>query len=199
MATAVPAKRDAVHDQLGYKYRSLDAIVGAVRAAFAQHGLVVVPYVESCELSEERTSRGDAIRRAIVTVIYRFVARDGSEVACRVVGEGRDTQDRAVTKAMAAAYKLALSQMFLLAADEDDHQPQTRQPARSQERSAPKEEPPDVVDLRERIKALPEERRIELRAWREAEHLPPLIRMSPQQRDRLRARLAEIEREIYGG
>lgn len=72
--------------------------------------------------------------------------RTGSSISCTVMGEGRDTSDKATNKAMAAAHKYALLQTFCIPTEDigqDDPTPrrlspvQPRQDARPQAMSGP--------------------------------------------------------------
>lgn len=50
---------------------------------------------------------------------YTFHAADGSSVATEAIGEGMDSGDKATNKAMTAAYKYALIQVFAMMGHED--------------------------------------------------------------------------------
>jgi hypothetical protein len=78
---------------------------------------------------------------AQVTLTYVFTSLlDGSTLEFQSAGEGRDSSDKATTKAMTMALKSALSQAFMLATDDED--PDAQRPEITQDqRYAPA--PPD--------------------------------------------------------
>jgi hypothetical protein len=62
-------------------------------------------------------------------VAFVFTAEDGSTAVVESVGEGQDSSDKAVSKAMTMALKTALGQTFAIATEDDPDggaQPETR-------------------------------------------------------------------------
>jgi len=130
--------KDAYNDAQNYSFRSYDGIVGAIRASMARHQVVATPYVEALDVTERpRTNRdGKAYgvtRVAVARVRYTFWGPDGQSIDCLVYGEGADVADKAINKALTAAHKYALMQVFLLSTDDDgDHETPELHPARTE-------------------------------------------------------------------
>lgn len=114
-----------------YRYRSIDAVMNAMHPAMAKYGVFVMPEVLE-QSREERGSRsGGVLIYSIIKVRYTFYAEDGSSLTATVIGEGMDKGDKSVNKAMSAAFKYALFQVFCIPTDEfsdsEDESPEARQ------------------------------------------------------------------------
>lgn len=122
--------KDSYNQGQRFNFRGIDAVMNHLHPLFAKHGVVIMPEVIS-ERSEDRTTKsgGNLIYR-ILTIKFRFVASDGSEVSCVTIGEGADSGDKATPKAMAIALKYAVSQAFLLPYDEIDPDATTPEPSK---------------------------------------------------------------------
>lgn len=108
--------RDAYNKEQGFWYRRIEDIVGAVNAAISEVGLCIYPSSSEVSVREvtERKSGGHTTS-VVVLVAYTVTApeaRDGESIVVRAVGEAKDTADKAVAKAMTAAYKSAMGQLF---------------------------------------------------------------------------------------
>lgn len=97
-----------------YKFRGIDDVYNALHPALLKAGVVVIPTVEKCERTSLPTAKGGEQQLVEVTVTFKFAAHDGSSVFARVPGEGSDRGDKAVNKAMSAAYKTAMFQVFCI-------------------------------------------------------------------------------------
>lgn len=129
--------KDGFNDQQRYRFRAIDDVFDALSPAMAKHKLMVVVRVEDCALSDAgKTSKGTAQTRALVTAHYTLVSGvDGSTVEGFVFrGEGVDSGDKAVNKAMSAAYKYFAFQTFTIPlrgamADGDNDSPEAGPPS----------------------------------------------------------------------
>ncbi len=102
----------------GYNFRGIDDLYNEVHGHLAKHGVFTVPTVLE-DRSEERTSqKGAHLIYRILKVRYRFFTEDGSYVDAVMVGEAMDSGDKASNKAMAAAHKYALLQVFCIPTEE---------------------------------------------------------------------------------
>lgn len=119
-----------------YKFRGIDDVYNAVQPALVEHGVTVVPTVTKVEISERVTAAGKSQTRATLTVEYAFYAPDGGSIVAVVVGQAEDRSDKACNKAMSAAFKYALFQVFCIPT-EGDNDADAKTP-----QSAPKE--PDL-------------------------------------------------------
>jgi hypothetical protein len=138
-AVAAIGKRDRNLEQ-GYSFRGVDAVVNAVGPALREHGVVVVPLVDTYEYGTVEVGRNRTpMAHARVTVNYRFYGPDGSYIEARSAGEAMDSGDKATTKAMSVSFRTVLLQALALPTDEPDAD------AHSYERS-PAQDPEAVVD-----------------------------------------------------
>lgn len=113
-----PIAKARKNPQQGYMFRGIDDVYLALQALFAKHGVFSVPEVLE-DFSEERTSsKGSLIIWRRLKIKYAFYAVDGSVVFATTLGEGMDSGDKASNKAMSAAHKYALLQVFCIPTDE---------------------------------------------------------------------------------
>ena len=110
--------KTSVNPQQNYKYRGIDAVMNALNPALIKNRIFVVPEVMSQEREERKTAKGGLLIYSVVTVKYTFFAEDGSSVCATVTGEGMDSGDKATNKAMSAAFKYALFQVFCIPTEE---------------------------------------------------------------------------------
>ena len=101
-----------------YKYRSIDAVMNAMHPAMAKHGVFVTPEVLELSREERSSKNGGVLIYSITKVKYTFYTEDGSSVTATVIGEGMDKGDKSMNKAMSAAFKYALFQVFCIPTDE---------------------------------------------------------------------------------
>ena len=100
----------------------------------------MAPTVLSRASEERATKNGGALQCVTLSVEYRFFHADGSSISCTVMGEGRDTSDKATNKAMAAAHKYALLQTFCIPTEEigqDDPDAETPEPVQPRQDARP--------------------------------------------------------------
>lgn len=110
--------KDAYNPQQKYKYRGIDAVMNALNPAMCKNGVFVVPTVLDMKREERETKTGGTLIFSAVTVKYHFFAADGSFVECVVMGEGMDSGDKSINKAMSAAFKYACFQVFCIPTEE---------------------------------------------------------------------------------
>lgn len=112
--------KDAENTHFKYKFRSIEAVVTAVKPLFTKHGIFCAPEVTEVLGREEREGqRGTAMLWTILRVRHTFYADDGSWVRVETVGEGQDSSDKSANKAMTAAFKYALMELFAVSSGED--------------------------------------------------------------------------------
>ena len=110
--------KDSYNPQQKYKYRGIDAIMNALNPAMTKNGVFVVPEVLEISREERQSKNGGVLIFSTVKVRYTFFADDGSSVQSVVIGEGMDSGDKSVNKAMSAAFKYACFQVFCIPTDE---------------------------------------------------------------------------------
>lgn len=107
-----------------YSYLSEEQITAELHRAFAEVGLTITPH--SMAVVGERddvTRSGGVLHNIRVAATYQFTDPDDKDtVLVQVLGEGSDSGDKAVNKAMTGAYKYALRQSFMISTGDDpDH------------------------------------------------------------------------------
>ena len=111
------AKSSYNKDQ-NYRYRGIDAVMNALNPAMAKNGIFVVPEVLDIKREERESRKGTTLIYSTVTVKYTFFCEDSSSVTAVVAGEGMDSGDKSINKAMSAAYKYACFQVFCIPTEE---------------------------------------------------------------------------------
>lgn len=112
-----------VNGHQGYSFRGIDAVLNAVGPVFREVGIVVVPRVVDRKVDRFVNQRGSKTTVVDLTVDYEFHAVKAAAddvVTARVVSEAFDTSDKATSKAMSVAYRMALIQVLCLPTQEPD-------------------------------------------------------------------------------
>ena len=108
--------------------------------ALAKNGVVIFPNILEVEKVEKTSKSGTVMVFTTVKVEYTFYcAEDGSSIKTIFYGEGSDTGDKSINKAMSAAMKYACFQVFCIPTenlndDADGHTPEeikTPKPAKT--------------------------------------------------------------------
>ena len=106
---------------LNYKFRGIDDFMNALNPLMAKHKVVfsfdiVKAEKESYDQESNFNNQKKIVKwtNALLTIKYTFYTTDGSWISCTTIGEGKDNSDKAHNKAMSAALKYALMQMFLV-------------------------------------------------------------------------------------
>ena len=99
-------------------YRGIDAVYNALNPVMAKHGLFITPEVLDMKREERTNAKGTVLIYTCLTIKYTIFAPDGSNITCTVVGEGMDTGDKSVNKAMSIAMKYAMFQLFFIPTEE---------------------------------------------------------------------------------
>lgn len=100
-----------------YKFRSIDDVYNKVQPVLARNGVFFKPTVLESNESTVVSQKGAAQVRIKQKVEYTFYASDGSSFSTIVEGEAIDRADKATNKAMTAALKYMLIQVFCIAID----------------------------------------------------------------------------------
>ena len=110
--------KDSKNPQQGYEYRGIDAVMNAVNPALTKNRVFVAPEVLEMTREERQTSKGTLLIYSVAKVKYTFYAEDGSSITAVVIGEGMDSGDKSMNKAMSAAFKYALFQVLCIPTEE---------------------------------------------------------------------------------
>ncbi len=98
----------------GYAYRKASDVVAACQPLFAKFGLLMQTTVIDVQRTERATQSGGTMTCTVLKVGFEFFALDGSSVVVTTIGESNDSGDKGANKAMTAACKYALCQLFLI-------------------------------------------------------------------------------------
>lgn len=93
-----------------FLFRGVDAVINEVGPALRKHRVLCLPKLVSLESRDVPTEKGKLSREVTVTVEYTFVGPEGDTLPYVVPGEAQDTGDKAVSKAMAVAYRTGMIQ-----------------------------------------------------------------------------------------
>ncbi len=124
--------------QQGYAFRGIDDVYNALQEPLTKHGVFFVPEVLKHERSERQTKTGGVLIYTIIDMKFTFFGPDGSSIAATTTGEAMDSGDKSCNKAMSAALKYALFDVFCIATEEskdsedDTHTPAPIRPAANQ-------------------------------------------------------------------
>jgi hypothetical protein len=129
-----------------YRYAGEAEFIAEIRPALAKHGLFLIPSrVVSRETTEGATRSGAASFTTRLTMAYTIYHESGGDsIHIETAGEGADTGDKDMPKAMTNAYKYALRQAFCIeTGDDPDDTPseQYERPASSPRQQPPKPQP----------------------------------------------------------
>ncbi len=102
----------------GFMYRGVDAVMNALQPALIKHRVFVVPEVIEQVREERVNSKGTTLIYSIAKIKYTFYAEDGTSVSAVVIGEGMDTGDKSMNKAMSVAFKCACFQVLCIPTEE---------------------------------------------------------------------------------
>ena len=124
--TAISKERKNI--QQNFLYRGIEDVYNSVQPVLARAGIFMSPEVLSHHREERVNKSGTTLSFSRIVMRYTFYAPDGSSVSCSVMGEGMDTGDKSSNKAMAAAHKYALFQVFAIpTSDLDDPDAESHQ------------------------------------------------------------------------
>jgi hypothetical protein len=145
------------NQQQNYAFRGIDDMYNAVQPVLVKHGVFVCPAVIEQAREERQTKSGGNLIYTILTVKHTFFAPDGSFVEVITVGEAMDSGDKSANKAMSAAMKYALIEVFSIPTEGDNdtentsHEttPREQKPARQAVQLGTAD---DIADLKDMLK-----------------------------------------------
>jgi hypothetical protein len=116
MAEVGPIEKSRRNIGQSYDFRGIDDAYAAFQSLFAKYGLFVVPTVLERVREERKTIKDNGKEGLLIyttlTVKHTFYADDGSSVEAVTIGEAMDSGDKSSNKAMSAAMKYALLEVF---------------------------------------------------------------------------------------
>lgn len=146
----VPYVQKQKADGLRYTFAGEAAFIEKLHPAMVEAGLTIAP--EGMVLVHHeayKTASGAAMNRVIVQGTYRLSHVSGQSEVIQCLGEGADSGDKAVNKAMTGAYKYALRQSFLIETGNDPDDTPSEQLQRAPKKAAPpRAEEPRLTGLK---------------------------------------------------
>ena len=113
-------QKNSAPGQGGYSYRGIEDITKMLRPLFGRAGIFFLPRVNLREVSTVPTKSGGSQQVCELEVEWTIYGIKGDYVTCTTWGEAADVSDKATNKAMTAAYKYALLQVFCISDPDDD-------------------------------------------------------------------------------
>lgn len=113
MRDTVPVGKDQENTQQRYKFRGIDDVMSAMAGPMRTHGLIILPSLD--EHRQER--RGEKMTHTVIKMRYRIYGPAGDALIATIPGEASDFADKATNKAMSAALKYLLFQVFMIPVD----------------------------------------------------------------------------------
>lgn len=130
--------KDRKNVQQGYTFRGIDDMYNALNVHLAKAKIFFTSEVISNEREERQTKTGGNLIYTVLKIKWTIFAEDGSSVTTETVGEAMDSSDKSANKAMSAAYKYALMQVFCIpTSDQKDTEAETNEVAPKSVPSAP--------------------------------------------------------------
>ena len=121
--------KDQTNRQQGYHYRGIDQLYSAIHPLLAKHKVFPTSEVIDRHVIERESRGGGALFYTTLRIKYTLWAEDGSSVTTEAVGEAMDSGDKSSNKAMSAAYKYALFQLFCIPTEAVDSETETHEVA----------------------------------------------------------------------
>jgi hypothetical protein len=115
--------KDGWNSAQSYAFRRIEDVTVRVRDVMGRNGLVCIPVAsEVVSATPYETEKGKRATSVVIRQTYAFISTDdpSDRIEIQTIGEGADTQDKATTKALTAAYKYALLQSFAIGEGGDD-------------------------------------------------------------------------------
>lgn len=98
-----------------YRFRGIDDVYNVMSTLFSKHKLIVIPRSQTFTTSEHTTRSGGTLTFTRVAVKYSLIAlEDGSSIECEMLGEGMDSGDKSLKKALSAAFCYLLFETFCI-------------------------------------------------------------------------------------
>lgn len=105
-----------------FKFVSSSQTLGTLREAMDKHQLLLVPEVTTHETRDHTTKNGNHEYFTICTMAFTWINAENPEekIVCPWLGQGLDSGEKGVGKAMTYAEKYFLLKFFNIATDKDD-------------------------------------------------------------------------------
>jgi hypothetical protein len=107
-------------ENLNYKFASETGFIQEIRPAMVENGVTVsVSKMDNLTQESYTTKSGAVMMRSTIHGVVTFSHVSGSSISVESYGEGSDSGDKSVNKAMTDLYKYALRQTFMIETGDD--------------------------------------------------------------------------------
>ncbi|MEV7413367.1 ERF family protein [Streptomyces althioticus] len=113
MREVMPVRKNKENQQQNYKFRGVDDAMSAMAGPMRNHGCFIAPEM----VDHKWRPRGEKGTHTVVTMLYRIYGPAGDCLMVTIPGEAMDTADKSTNKAMSAALKYMLFQVFMIPVD----------------------------------------------------------------------------------
>jgi hypothetical protein len=103
----------------GYAYRGIEAVTKHVQPLLAKYGVTIAPLARITDVRPSPAMK-DGWQDVYMEVDWTITGSDGSQIAARTTGIGRDRSDKGANKAQTQAYKYLLLHLLCIADGKDD-------------------------------------------------------------------------------
>lgn len=125
----------------GFNFRGIDDVMNTLHPLLVKAHIVIIPTVVDVTREERQNSKGTTtLIYSIARVRYTFMSTiDGSTIETEVIGEGMDSGDKSMNKALSIGMKYACFQLFCIPTEEmvdpdaESHQVAPKKPEYPQE------------------------------------------------------------------
>ena len=107
--------KDGVNSFQNYNYTTEAMVANTIRPLLVKNGLAMIPH----NISVTDSQPTGKFNKSIISATYLLLHKSGESVTVTVPGEGMDSLDKSTTKALTAAFKYALLQMFCVGRGDD--------------------------------------------------------------------------------
>ncbi|EFL21869.1 LigA protein [Streptomyces himastatinicus ATCC 53653] len=113
MSDVMPVAKGQRNQQQNYAFRGVDDAMSAMAGPMRNHGCFIAPEV----VEHRQRPRGEKGTHTVIRMLYRIYGPAGDCLLVTVPGEAMDMADKSTNKAMSAALKYMLFQVFMIPID----------------------------------------------------------------------------------
>ncbi|MGA5354017.1 ERF family protein [Streptomyces thermodiastaticus] len=113
MRDVMPVAKGQRNTQQNYSFRGVDDAMSAMAGPMRNHGCFIAP---EC-IEHKQRPRGEKGTHTVLRMLYRIYGPAGDCLMVTVPGEAMDMADKSTNKAMSAALKYMLFQVFMIPVD----------------------------------------------------------------------------------
>ena len=120
-----------------YNYTTEAQFIGEIRPLMVKHGVIMIPVAFDEVVVQEKPGQKPAYLTTIV-VTYRFIdSETGQYIDTKMAGQGADSNDKGIFKALTGAYKYCMRQVFLMGTGDDPEATDTNGQSVSKRKASP--------------------------------------------------------------